>query len=74
MCQGAQVLTDGPGHGARGREVVSRDLGRAIEIGRGRSKPGGVNGCGGATFIRGGEVAGVGAGVCYGGSGVAGVG
>ena len=56
------------------REAVSRDLGRAIEIGRGRSKPGGVNSCGGVVPSRGGEVAGVGAGACYGGSRVAGVG
>jgi hypothetical protein len=45
------------------REAVSHNLGRAIEIGRGRSKPGGVNGCGGTAPSRGGEVAGVGAGV-----------
>jgi hypothetical protein len=50
------------GRGARVREEVSRDLGRAIEIGRGRSKPGGVNGYDGATPSRGGEVAGVGVG------------
>jgi hypothetical protein len=43
---GAQLLTDGPGHRARRREAVSRDLGRAIKIGHGRSTPGGVNGCG----------------------------
>jgi hypothetical protein len=56
------------------REAVSCDLGRAIEIGQGRSKLGGVNGCGGAAPSRGGEVAGVGAGASYGGSGVAGTG
>jgi hypothetical protein len=44
------------------REAISRDLGRVIEIGRGRSKPGGVNGCGGTAPSRGGEVAGVGGG------------
>jgi hypothetical protein len=44
--QGAQVLTDGPGHRTRGREAVSRDLGRAIEIELGRSKPGGLVSCG----------------------------
>jgi hypothetical protein len=53
------------------REAVSRDLGRAIEIRWGRSKPGGVNGCGGATPSRGGEVTGVGVGASYGGFGVA---
>jgi hypothetical protein len=56
------------------REAVSRDLIRVIEIGRGRSKPGGLIATGGAAPSRGGEVAGVGAGACYGGSGVAGVG
>jgi hypothetical protein len=35
--QGTRALTDGPGRRARVREAVSRDLGRAIEIGRGRS-------------------------------------
>jgi hypothetical protein len=35
--QGTQTLADGPGRRARVREAVSRDLGRAIEIGRGRS-------------------------------------
>jgi hypothetical protein len=56
------------------REAVSRDLSRAIEIGRGRSKPGRVHGYGGAAPSRGGEVAGDGAGASYGGSGVAGAG
>jgi hypothetical protein len=56
------------------REAVSHDLGRAIEIGWGRSKPGGVNSCGGAVPSRGGEVAGVGAGASYDGSRVAGAG
>jgi hypothetical protein len=54
------------------REAVSCDLVRSIEIGWGISKPGGVNGCGDAAPSRGGEVAGVGAGASYGGSGVAG--
>jgi hypothetical protein len=44
--QGAQVLTDGPGHRTCGREAVFRDLGRVIKIGRGRSKPGGLVSCG----------------------------
>jgi hypothetical protein len=35
--QGTRALTDGPGRRARVREVVSRDLGHAIEIGRERS-------------------------------------
>jgi hypothetical protein len=69
--QGAQVLTDGPGHRARGHEAVSHDLDRAIEIGRGRSKPGGLVSVGGVAPLRSGEVAGVGASACYGGSGVA---
>jgi hypothetical protein len=43
---GTQVLTDGPGHRARGREAVSHDLGRAIKIGHGRSKPRGLVSCG----------------------------
>jgi hypothetical protein len=34
--QGMRALTDGPGRRARVREAVSRDLGRAIKIGRGR--------------------------------------
>jgi hypothetical protein len=38
--QGTQALTGGSGRGARVREAVSRDLGRAIEIGQGTSKPG----------------------------------
>jgi hypothetical protein len=66
--------TSGSGRRARVHEAVSCDLGRAIEIGRGRSKPGGLMAAGGATPSRGSEVAGVGAGACYGGSGVAGVG
>jgi hypothetical protein len=40
--QGMQAVTGGPGHRARVREAVSRDLGRAIEIGRGRSNREGV--------------------------------
>jgi hypothetical protein len=39
--QGMWVLTDGPGRRARVREAVSRDLGHAIKIGRGRSDRGG---------------------------------
>jgi hypothetical protein len=74
QCQGAQALTGRSGRGARVREAVSRDLGRAIEIGRGRSKPGGVNGYNGAAPSRGGEVAGVGVGASYSGSRVAGAG
>jgi hypothetical protein len=35
--QKARALTGGPGHRVRVREAVSRDLGRAIKIGRGRS-------------------------------------
>jgi hypothetical protein len=35
--QGTRTLADGPGRKARVREALSRDLGRAIEIGRGRS-------------------------------------
>jgi hypothetical protein len=56
------------------REVVSRDLCRAIEIGQCRSTPGGLMAAGGAAPSYGSEVAGVGAGVAYGGSGVVGVG
>ena len=55
-------------------EAVSRDLCRAIEIGRCRSTSGGLMAAGGAAPSYDGEVAGVGAGVAYGGSGVAGVG
>ena len=71
---GARVLIDGLGHRAREREAISHDLDLAIKIGRGRSKPGGLVTAGGATPPRGGEVDGVGAGACYGGFGVAGVG
>jgi hypothetical protein len=39
--QGTRVLTDGPGRRTRVREAVSRDLGRVIKIGRGRSDRGG---------------------------------
>jgi hypothetical protein len=35
--QGMRALIDGPGRRAHVREAVSNDLGRAIEIGRGRS-------------------------------------
>jgi hypothetical protein len=72
--QGAQALTSGFRRGVRVREAVSCDLGRAIEIGRGRSKPGGVNGCDGIALSRGGEVARVGAGASYGSSEVTGAG
>jgi hypothetical protein len=68
------VLTDGPGHKTRMREAVSRNLGRAIKIGRGRSSREGWLAAGNAAPLHGGEVAGVGAGACYGGSGVARVG
>jgi hypothetical protein len=56
------------------REAVSRNLGRAIEIGQGRSNWEGRTAAGAAAPLRSGEVTGVGAGACYGGSGVAGVG
>jgi hypothetical protein len=64
------VLTDGPRHRTRGREAVSHDHGRAIEIGRGDQSQKGWSAAGGAAPPRSGEVAGVGAGACYGGSGV----
>jgi hypothetical protein len=38
--QGAHALIGGSGRRARGRDAVFCDLGRAIEIGWGRSKPG----------------------------------
>jgi hypothetical protein len=38
--QGVQALTGGSGREACVREAVSRDLGRAIVIRHGRSKPG----------------------------------
>jgi hypothetical protein len=38
--QGAQALTGGSGCGSHVLEAVSHDLGRVIEIERGRSKPG----------------------------------
>jgi hypothetical protein len=44
--QGAQALIGGSGRMPRVREAVSCDLGRAIEIEQGRSKPGVVNSCG----------------------------
>jgi hypothetical protein len=44
--QGMRALIGGPGRRARVREAVSRDLGRAIKIGRGRSDRGRVNGFG----------------------------
>jgi hypothetical protein len=47
---------------ARVREAVSRDLGRAIKIGRGISDRGGRTTAGGVAPLRGGEVAGVEAG------------
>jgi hypothetical protein len=68
-----QALTGGLRRGARVRKTVSRDLGRAIKIGRRRSNREGGMAAGGATPLRGGEVARVGAGACYGGPGVAGV-
>jgi hypothetical protein len=40
---GTRALTGGPGRRACVREAVSRDLGRAIKIGRGRSDQEGVN-------------------------------
>jgi hypothetical protein len=43
----------------RVREAVSRNLGRAIRIGRRGSDWGGVNGCGWRCSLHGGEVAGV---------------
>jgi hypothetical protein len=70
----AHALTGGFGRGARMPEAVSHDLRRAIEIGRERSKPGGVNGCGAAAPSHGGEVTGFGASASYGGFGVTGAG
>jgi hypothetical protein len=64
---GRQVGSDA----GRAREAVSRDLGHAIRIERWRSTPGGLMAAGGAAPAHGGEVAGVGAGAGYGGSGVA---
>jgi hypothetical protein len=46
QCQGTWALTGGPGRRARVREAVSRDLGRAIRIGRRGTDRGGVNDCG----------------------------
>jgi hypothetical protein len=71
---GGTGLTGRSRRGARVHEAVSRDIGRAIEIGQGDQSRGGVNGCGGAAPSRGDEVTGVGAGASYGGSGVAGAG
>jgi hypothetical protein len=68
------VLTGGPGHRARGGEAVSHDFDRAIKIRRGRSDREGLTTAGGAAPFRDGEVAGVGAGASYGGSGVVRVG
>jgi hypothetical protein len=50
------------------RKAVSHDLGRAIEIERCTSTPGGLMAAGGAAPSYDGEVAGVGAGAAYGGS------
>jgi hypothetical protein len=50
QCQGTRALTDGPGRRARVREAVSRDLGRAIKIGRGRSNRDGGTAAGGACW------------------------
>jgi hypothetical protein len=44
--QGTQALTGGSGRRVRTREAASRDLGRAIKIGRGRSTLGGLVSCG----------------------------
>jgi hypothetical protein len=44
--QGTWALTGGPGRQARVREAVSRDLGRAMKIGRRGLDRGGANGCG----------------------------
>jgi hypothetical protein len=44
--QGTRALIDGPRRRARVREAAPRDLGRAIEIGQGRSNREGANGCG----------------------------
>jgi hypothetical protein len=64
-------VTDGPRHRARGREAVS-----VISAVRSRSEGGDQSrecclATGGAAPLRGGEVAGVGTGACYGGFGVA---
>jgi hypothetical protein len=48
--QGTRAQTGGLGCRARVREAVSRDLGHAIKIGRGRSDREGVNGCGRRRF------------------------
>jgi hypothetical protein len=62
--QGTWALTGGPrAQGARARSGI-RDLGHAIKIGRGRSDQGGRTAAGDAAPLRGGEVAGVGAGAC----------
>jgi hypothetical protein len=44
--QGTRALIDGPERRAHVREAASRDLGRAIKIGQGRSNREGANGCG----------------------------
>jgi hypothetical protein len=72
--QGTRALTGRPGaQGAHARSGI-RDLGRVIKIGRRGSDQRGRTNAGGATHLRGGEVAGVEAGARYGGSGVAGIG
>jgi hypothetical protein len=73
-CQVHRRSTGGSGRRACVRKAVSCDLGSAIRIEWWRSMTGGLMAAGGAAPSRDGEVAGVGAGACYGGSRVAGAG